>query len=112
MTKKEEELQRQQEEEDIRRVKLPRGNQVLGVIDQRLGASRMRVRCFDGKSRICRIPGRMKRKLWVREDDLVLIEPWEYDAAKGDVIFKYKQTQVGWLRRKGYVKDLETSQEF
>ena len=55
MSKKREEEQKQEEiEQEIRRVKLPRGNQVIGILDQRLGASRTRVNCLDGKSRICR----------------------------------------------------------
>ncbi len=100
-------------EEDIRRVKLPRGNQVIGTLDQRLGASRMRVKCLDGKTRICRMPGRLKRKLWVREGDLVLVEPWELGGdEKGDVIFKYKQTQVAFLEKRGYLKKLEEFKEF
>src|SRR3989344_4508395 len=97
-----EDLEKQQYEEDIARVKLPRGKQVIGIIDQRLGGSRMRARCLDGKTRICKIPGRLKRKLWVREEDTVLIEPWELDNDKGDVLFKYRKNQVSWLRQKGY----------
>ena len=58
-------------EEEIVRIKLPKHNQSLGIVDQRLGASRMKVKCLDGKTRICRIPGRLKRKLWVREEDIV-----------------------------------------
>ena len=99
-------------EEDIRRVKLPRGDQVLGTISQRVGGSRMKVKCFDGKTRMCRIPGRLKRRLWVRENDVVLIQPWEYDKEKGDVIFKYRKNQVDWLKRKGYFKSLEELEEF
>ena len=98
---------------DIRRVKLPRGRQTLGILEQRLGGSRMRVRCLDGKSRICRIPGRLKRSLWVREGDVILIEPWELGGdAKGDVIFKYRPVQVDFLKRKGYLKGLEEFEEF
>ena len=74
--KKEEEEQQEAIEEELRRVKLPRGNQVLGLLEQRVGGSRTKVRCLDGKTRICRIPGRLKRKLWVREGDIVLVEPW------------------------------------
>ncbi len=113
MSKKKEEIERQQQEqEEIQRVKLPRGKQVIGILDQRLGASRMRVRCFDGKTRICRIPGRLKRKLWIREGDIVLVEPWELGGDdKGDVIFKYRQSQIQWLRNKGYIKQ-ETFEEF
>ena len=95
-------------QEDYSRVMLPRGKETFGIVDQRLGASRMRVRCLDGKTRNCRIPGRLKRKLWVREGDLVLIEPWEFGGdVKGDVIFKYNISHVNWLKRKGLLKGLE-----
>jgi translation initiation factor 1A len=114
MSKKKEELARQEQvNEEIRRVKLPRDKQTIGILDQRLGASRMRVICLDGKVRLCRIPGRLKRRLWVRAGDIVLVEPWEYGGdEKGDIIFKYKQTQVSWLRRKGYLKKLDEFKEF
>ena len=96
----------EQPEQEIR-VKTPRGNQVFGVIEQRLGGSRMRVKCLDGKIRICRIPGRLKRKLWIRENDTILVEPWELDNTKGDIIFKYKPTQIEFLKRKGLIKEVQ-----
>ncbi len=112
-TRKEQEEAEQQIQEDIKRVKLPRGNQIFGILDQRLGGSRTRVRCLDGKTRICRIPGRLKRKLWVREGDLVLVEPWEFSGNdKGDIIFKYKSSQIDFLKKKGLLKQLEEFQEF
>lgn len=114
MSKKKEELAQQEAmEEEIRRVKLPKGKETIGILDQRLGGSRMRVACLDGKVRLCRIPGRLKRKLWVRAGDVVLVEPWEFGGdEKGDIIFKYKQTQVAWLQRKGYLKNLDEFKEF
>jgi len=100
------------EEEPIR-IKLPRNNQSLGIVDQRLGASRMKVKCLDGKTRLCRIPGRLKRRLWVREEDIVLVEPWELQGdEKGDIIYKYRKTQVSFLKRKGYLKKLEELEDF
>ncbi len=108
MSKKEEiAQQQQQQEEEIRRTPIPRGNQVLGICEQRVGGSRMKVRCMDGRTRICRIPGRLKRRLWVREGDILLIEPWELGGnEKGDVIFKYRPIQVDLLRKKGLLKEL------
>ena len=108
------EKQKARQEEDIRRVRLPRGKQVLGVLEQRLGGSRCRVRCFDGKVRICRIPGKLKRSLWVREGNIILIEPWEFGGdKKGDIIFKYRPNQVNFLRKKGMIKQIEDfSDEF
>lgn len=100
-------------EEEIRRVRLPRGREVLGVLLQRHGGSRMSVKCLDGKTRNCRIPGRLKRKLWVREGDLLIIEPWEFSGdERGDVVFKYKPIQAEHLRKKGYLDQLEDLDEF
>lgn len=91
-------------EQLVVRVRLPRGEEVMGIIEQRLGGNKMLVACFDGKIRNCRVPGRLKRALWLRPGDVVIIEPWELDKNKGDVIFKYRPNQVEWLKNKGYLK--------
>jgi translation initiation factor 1A len=93
-----------QEETVVTRVKLPRGEEVIGIIEQRLGGNKMLVSCLDGKTRNCRVPGRLKRELWLRPGDIVIIEPWELDKDKGDVIFKYRPNQVEWLKENGYLK--------
>ena len=114
MSKKKEEQQRQEKlQQEISRIHLPRDKETFGIIEQRLGGSRMRVRCLDGKTRISRIPGRLTRKLWVRESDIVIVEPWEFGGdQKGDVIYKYSPTQVGFLKKRGYLKQLEEFDEF
>ncbi|HLC65358.1 MAG TPA: translation initiation factor eIF-1A [Candidatus Nanoarchaeia archaeon] len=114
MSKKKEEQERQEEyEQQISRIKTPHGNQSFGILEQRLGGSRTRVRCLDGKTRICRIPGRLKRTLWVREGDLVIVEPWEFlGDEKGDIVYKYSKAQVSFLKAKGYLSKLEDFEEF
>lgn len=95
-------------QQEISRIKLPRNNQCFGIIEQRLGGSRMKVKCLDGKMRICRIPGRLKRTLWVREGDVGIIEPWELGGEeKGDIVYKYTKNQVQFLKRKGHLKTEE-----
>jgi len=42
-----------------------------------------RVRCADGKERTARIPGRMQKRVWIREDDIVLVEPWGLARREG-----------------------------
>jgi translation initiation factor 1A len=103
----------EQEQEELRRIKMPRGTQVIGVLDKRLGGSRCYVKCLDGKTRNCRIPGRLKRKLWVREGDIVLVEPWELDKdEKADIIFKYTKSQAQALQRRGALKSLDEFSAF
>jgi translation initiation factor 1A len=114
MSQKKEEIAKQEAyQREIRRIKTPRGNQVFGILEQRLGASRLRVKCLDGKSRVCRIPGKLKRYLWVREGDIVIVEPWEFGGDdKGNVVYKYSKSQVEFLRNKGYLKKIEEVEEF
>lgn len=88
----------------IARAPLPKEGEVLGIIEQRLGGNKMMVTCVDGKSRNCRVPGRLKRRLWLRPDDVVIVEPWELDDNKADVLLKYKPNQVAWLKKNGYLE--------
>ena len=96
-----------EEPQQITRVKLPKKGEVMGIIEQRLGGNKMMVKCFDKKTRNCRVPGRLRRKIWLRPGDIVIIEMWELDNNKGDVIFKYRPNQVEWLKKNNY---LETDQ--
>ncbi|MBI4738493.1 translation initiation factor eIF-1A [Candidatus Woesearchaeota archaeon] len=108
LNKKQLEERALQEQEEIRRTPLPKDNQVFGIVEMRVGGSRMMVRCMDGKVRNCRIPGRLKNKLWVREGDLVIVAPWEFSGnEKGDVILKYKRNQFEHLRERGMLKKLD-----
>ncbi len=90
---------------EITRVKLPRGSEIMGEIEELLGASRFRVNCKDGKVRICRIPGKFRRRIRIRVGDLVIIKPWDIEPnEKGDVVWIYTRTQANWVRSKGHWK--------
>jgi len=86
------------------RVKVPRGKEIIGIITKRFGGSRMNVSCMDGKTRNCRVPGRKRRGLWLREGDVIIIEPWEFDNDKGDVLFKYTLNAIEKLKSMGLLK--------
>jgi len=90
----------------VTRARVPRGKEVIGRVLQRFGGSKMMVKCADGKDRNCRVPGRMRRRLWLREGDIILIEPWEFDGdTRGDIIFKYRPAEVDWLVRNNFLDE-------
>jgi len=89
------------------RIFKPRHGQFIGVVLQRLGGNRMSVKSTDGKTRNCRVPGRFKRKFWLRPGDAVIIEPWKDDDDKGDVIYQYKKGQKYHLQKLGMLKGTE-----
>jgi len=95
-------------EEEVIRVPLPKKDQLMGVVEKLLGNARMYVRCVDGKKRLGRVPGGKRRRLYIRQGDLVIIKPWEYEEdTKCDVVYKYRKIQVQWLRKKGHLAKLE-----
>ena len=88
------------------RVRLPREGEMFGSVLQLHGGKHMTVKCADGKMRMCRIPGKLK-KIWVRENDYVLVKPWSVETEKkGDIAWRYKQVEIDWLKRNDYLKDL------
>ena len=92
-------------EAPVTRVRLPKGNgEVIGLVEQRYGGNKMMISCLDGKERNCRVPGRLRRQLWLRPGDVVIVELWDLDKERGDIIFKYRPNQIDWLKKKGYLK--------
>ena len=91
--------------EDFNAIKVPAGNDIIGIAKKMLGFDRIMVSCQDGHERLCRIRGKMKRRMWIRVGDIVLISPWDFQSdERGDIIWRYKRNQADWLRRKGYLK--------
>ena len=91
-------------EDELSEMVLPVANDVLGIAVKLLGYDRVLVKCQDGHERLCRIRGKMKRRVWIREGDIVLVSPWDFQSDKrGDIFWRYKRSQAEWLRKKGYV---------
>ncbi len=89
------------------RIRIPRNKEIIGIVLQRLGGNRMEVKCTDGKTRNCRVPGRFKRKFWLRPHDLILIVPWPDDDHKGEIVFQYQPNTISQLKKRGLIKNLQ-----
>ena len=84
---------------------LPSSNDVLGMAVKMLGAERITVKCQDGKERLCRVRGKLKRRVWIREGDIVLVSPWDFQSdSRGDIFWRYRKNQSDWLRAHNYLK--------
>ena len=95
------------EEEEISRIRLPKEGELLGVVELMLGSDKLRVQCNDGKERIARIPGKLRKRVWIRVGDLLILQPWKVMSdRRADVIWRYTKTQASWLQKKGYLKNI------
>ena len=86
--------------------KLPRGDQQFAVVREMQGGSRMRALCEDGLTRMVRIPGKLKRRMWCRPNDLILIKPWPVQGnIKADLVYRYLPAERKWLYRRNMVPE-------
>lgn len=91
-------------EQELNRLVIPSPNDVLGVAVKLLGFDRVLVKCQDGHERLCRIRGKMKRRVWIREGDVVLASPWDFQSdTRGDLIWRYTKAQAEQLRREHHI---------
>lgn len=103
-------IQRKTDEEknesgEIIRVRLPqkRNKEMFAQAELMMGANHIRVKCYDGVTRMGRIKGKIKKKVWIREGDILVVIPWSFQDDKCDIIYRYTGPQVEWLRRNGYL---------
>jgi translation initiation factor 1A len=78
---------------------IPRGNEVIGTVSKISGASKFLVSCTDGNERLCSIPGRFRRRFWIKINDVVLVKPWVVQSnERGDIIWRYTPMDVNRLK--------------
>lgn len=86
-------------------LRMPGEDEVFAIVTDMLGANRVNVRCMDGVERTARIPGKMQKRIWIREGDIVLVEPWEWQDEKADITWRYEQAEAETIREQGYIHD-------
>jgi len=88
------------------RVRMPKVGEKLGIVTQILGADRLQVRCNDGLTRVVRIPGKYRKRLWCRQNDIVSVMPWYglQEDTRADLVYRYNHNQANWLEKNGYIK--------
>eukprot|EP00747_Dinoflagellata_sp_TGD_P060195 gnl/TRDRNA2_/TRDRNA2_151921_c0_seq1.p2 gnl/TRDRNA2_/TRDRNA2_151921_c0~~gnl/TRDRNA2_/TRDRNA2_151921_c0_seq1.p2 ORF type:complete len:142 (-),score=45.92 gnl/TRDRNA2_/TRDRNA2_151921_c0_seq1:164-589(-) len=75
--------------------------QEYGQVLTMLGNGRAQVSCFDGTKRLCHIRGKMRKKVWVCQGDIVLVSLRDFQDEKGDIIVKYTADEARNLKTYG-----------
>jgi translation initiation factor 1A len=90
-------------EAHLKELVLPQEGEILGRVLKIAGGNQVIVQCVDGETRACRIRGKMKRRMWIRERDIVLVSPWDFDHHHADIIWRYIKDHAEWLENNGYM---------
>ncbi len=91
-------------EAHLKELVLPEQGELLGRVQKISGGNQVLVQCTDGEIRLCRIRGKMKRRMWIREGDIVLVSPWDFDHKRADIVWRYIKDHADWLENSGYMK--------
>ena len=76
---------------------LPEYAQVIKM----LGNGRLEALCFDGEKRLAHIRGKLRKKVWINQGDIILLSLRDYQDEKGDVILKYSADEARSLKAYG-----------
>ncbi len=83
--------------------------EVLSVTKRLMGNDRFMVRYLDSSMRLCRIEAKMRRKVWIRINDIVIVTPWDFQSDKRrDITYWYQRNQTDWLKSNEYENALST----
>ncbi len=93
-------------EANLKELVMPQQGEILGRAIKIAGGDQVIVKCADGETRQCRIRGKLKRRMWIREGDIVLVAPWDFDNRKADIVWRYIQAHAEWLDTNGYLKNV------
>jgi translation initiation factor 1A len=88
-------------EAQLKEMVLPQDGEMYGQVIKLVGSDHLMVKSADGKTRLGRIRGKIRRRVWIRLGDIVLLVPWDFAADRCDIIWRYTVSQVEWLRGNG-----------
>ena len=75
--------------------------QEYAQVTKMLGNGRLEAMCFDGVKRLCHIRGKLRKKVWINQSDIILAGLRDYQDAKADVILKYSADEARNLKSYG-----------
>ncbi|MFX0072374.1 MAG: translation initiation factor 1A [Candidatus Hermodarchaeota archaeon] len=95
------------------RIKMPskRLGEIMGRVVAILGNDRMEVFAEDSKHYIGRIRGKIKKRVWIRQGDLVIINPWDWETetqekGKCEITWRYMKNEISWLKRNNRIPSI------
>lgn len=89
---------KQQANANLRDMVFREDGQQYAQVVRLLGHCRLEAFCFDGTTRLAHIRGNMRRRVWIRVGDILLISLRDYQDEKADVIHRYSDDESRILK--------------
>ncbi|KAI2801315.1 Eukaryotic translation initiation factor 1A, X-chromosomal [Blomia tropicalis] len=105
-------------EDEKRELVFKEDGQEYAQVLKMLGNGRLEAHCFDGVKRLCHIRGKLRKKVWINQGDIILIGLRDYQDTKADVILKYNPDEArnlksyGELPENAKINEISLNREF
>jgi len=91
-------------ESALKEIRLPEEGELFGRVLKMMGGENVMIKCADNLTRRGRIRGKLKRRVWIRDNDIVIIAPWDFkEKERGDIIWRFTLPQVTWLKEQNHI---------
>ncbi len=91
-------------ESALKEIRLPEEGELFGRVLKMLGGENVMIKCDDNVTRRGRIRGKLKRRVWIRDNDIVIIAPWDFkENERGDIVWRFTLPQVEWLKDNNHI---------
>ena len=93
-------------ESALREIRLPVTDEgeLFGRVLKMMGGENVMVKCTDDVTRRGRIRGKLKRRVWIRDNDIVIIAPWDFGGGdRGRILWRFTLPQVDWLKQNNHI---------
>ena len=80
-------------ESALKEIRLPEEGELFGRVLKMMGGENVMIKCDDNVTRRGRIRGKLKRRVWIRDNDIVIIAPWDFNEnERGDIVWRFTLT--------------------
>lgn len=91
-------------ESALKEIRLPEEGELFGRVLKMMGGENVMIKCDDNITRRGRIRGKLKRRVWIRDNDIVIIAPWDFKQdERGDIVWRFTLPQVEWLKAQNHI---------
>ena len=70
-------------------IKKTQDTELYGEVSKINGNGRFTIRCTDGKERLGIVRGKLRKRMWVNNGSIVLVDVWEFQDDKCSIIHVY-----------------------
>lgn len=91
-----------------------KGGQEYAIVIQRLGGNRLLVKSIVNKNIKevqAVIPGSFRKKVWMKDGDLILIQARSFNESQYDIVHKYNEREEKQLKKSGALDQLFENEE-